>query len=129
MPDADRFALPDLSTLAPPDVDFWSLRMVEETSETYTVRKNVALPLCASVDRGAMATVYADGGYGYAATGDTSAAGPPRGARPRRRTGPAPPRNSRSWIRGRCRAPPRAATTRRRRSAPGRARAANGSSC
>ena len=75
MPDADRFALPDLSTLAPPGVDFWSLRLVEETSETYTVRKDVALPLCASVDRGAMATVYADGGYGYAATGDTSAAG------------------------------------------------------
>ena len=75
MPDADRFALPDLATLAPPAVDFWSLRMVEETSETYTVRKDVALPFCAAVDRGAMATVYADGGYGYAATGDTSPAG------------------------------------------------------
>jgi predicted Zn-dependent protease len=75
MPDAERFALPELSTLAPPAVDFWSLRMVEETSETYTVRKDVALPLCAAIDRGAMATVYADGGYGYAATGDTSPAG------------------------------------------------------
>jgi len=75
MPDADRFTLPDPSLLAPAAVDFWSLRMVEETSETYTVRKNVALPFCASVDRGAMATVYADGGYGYAATSDISAAG------------------------------------------------------
>jgi predicted Zn-dependent protease len=75
MPDADRFALPDLASLAPAAVDFWSLRLVEETSENYAVRKNVALPLCAAIDRGAMATVYAGGGYGYAATSDTSAAG------------------------------------------------------
>ena len=33
------------------------------------------MPFAASTDRGAMATVYADGGYGYAATGDTSPAG------------------------------------------------------
>ena len=80
MPDADRFTLPDLvlpdlALIAPAGVDFWSLRLVEETSESYTVRKNVALPLCASTDRGAMASVYAGGGYGYAATSDTSAAG------------------------------------------------------
>ena len=74
MPDADRFALPNLSSLAPA-VDFWSLRIVEETSENYIVRKNVALPLCAATDRGAMVSVYADGGYGYAATGDTSSSG------------------------------------------------------
>jgi predicted Zn-dependent protease len=74
MPDADRFALSDLASLAPA-VDFWSLRLVEETSENYTVRKNIALPLCAATDRGAMASVYAGGGYGYAATSDTSAAG------------------------------------------------------
>ncbi len=55
--------------------DFWSLRFVEERSESYAVRKNVAMPFVASTDRGAMATVYADGGYGYAATGDTSPAG------------------------------------------------------
>ena len=55
--------------------DFWSIRFVEERSESYAVRKNVAMPFVASTDRGAMATVYADGGYGYAATGDTSAAG------------------------------------------------------
>ncbi len=74
MPDADRFSLPDLSTLVPA-ADFWSLRLVEETSESYTVRKNIALPLCAAIDRGAMATVYAGGGYGYAATSDTSPSG------------------------------------------------------
>jgi len=55
--------------------DFWSLRFVEERSEAYAVRKNVAMPFVASNDRGAMATVYADGGYGYAATADTSPAG------------------------------------------------------
>ena len=75
MPDADRFALPDLASLAPSNVDFWSLRVVEEASENYAVRKNVALPLCAATDRGAMASVYAGGGYGYAATSDLSAAG------------------------------------------------------
>lgn len=55
--------------------DFWSLRFVEERSEAYAVRKNVAMPFVASIDRGAMATAYADGGYGYAATADTSPAG------------------------------------------------------
>ncbi|MFO1306174.1 MAG: TldD/PmbA family protein [Burkholderiales bacterium] len=55
--------------------DFWSLRFVEERSESYAVRKNVAMPFVASTDRGAMATVYVEGGYGYAATGDTSPAG------------------------------------------------------
>ena len=57
------------------DADFWSLRFVEETSDSYIVRKNVALPLVTSLDRGVMASVYAGGGYGYAATGDTSPAG------------------------------------------------------
>jgi len=55
--------------------DFWSLRFVDERCESYAVRKNVAMPYVASTDRGVMATVYVDGGYGYAATGDTSAAG------------------------------------------------------
>ena len=55
--------------------DFWSLRFVEERCETYAVRKNVAMPFVASTDSGAMATVYVDGGYGYAATGDISPSG------------------------------------------------------
>ena len=55
--------------------DYWSLRVVEERSETLAVRRNVAMPFAATADRGAMATVYADGGYGYAATADTSPAG------------------------------------------------------
>ena len=55
--------------------DFWSLRFVEERSEEFAVRKNVAMPYQAATDRGVMATVYADGGYGYAASADTSPAG------------------------------------------------------
>jgi predicted Zn-dependent protease len=55
--------------------DFWSLRFVEETSECYSVRKTIPQPLQVTTDRGVMATVYADGGYGYAATSDTSPAG------------------------------------------------------
>ena len=56
-------------------VDFWSLRFVEERTESYAVRKNVPVPYAAATDRGVMATVHVDGGYGYAATGDTSPAG------------------------------------------------------
>ena len=52
--------------------DFWSLRFVEERNESFSVRKNVPMPYVAATDRGVMASVYADGGYGYAATGDTS---------------------------------------------------------
>jgi len=55
--------------------DFWSLRFVEETSVAYAVRKNVPLPLAAATEHGVMASVYVDGGYGYAATSDTSADG------------------------------------------------------
>ena len=73
MPDADRLTLSDLPRLD--DVDFWSLRFVEEHCETFAVRKNIAMPFVASTDRGAMATVYVDGGYGYAATSDTSTVG------------------------------------------------------
>ena len=63
--------IPDLDLAC----DFWSLRFVEETSESYSVRKNVPQPLQVTTDRGVMATVYANGGYGYAATSDTSPAG------------------------------------------------------
>ena len=51
--------------------DFWSLRFVEETLASATpCARTSPLPLRATTDRGVMATVYADGGYGYAATGD-----------------------------------------------------------
>ncbi|MEI8256711.1 MAG: DNA gyrase modulator, partial [Deltaproteobacteria bacterium] len=54
---------------------FWSLRFVEERSESLAVRKGVPQPLQVAVDRGAMLTVVRDGGYGYAATGDLSVEG------------------------------------------------------
>ena len=43
MPDADRPLPFDLAALAP-RADFWSVRFVEETTETLTVRNDVALP-------------------------------------------------------------------------------------
>ncbi len=55
--------------------DFWSLRLVDESADTYAVRKNVAQPPVSARDRGAMLTVWANGGSGYAATSDLSRAG------------------------------------------------------
>ena len=55
--------------------DFWSLRFVDDFAETYCVRKNVPQPLAIASDHGVMASVYVDGGYGYAASVDTSPAG------------------------------------------------------
>ena len=57
------------------DADFWSLRFVEETCESYSVRRNVQQPWAVTTDRGVMATVYSGGGYGYAGTADTSPPG------------------------------------------------------
>lgn len=59
----------------PPAVDFCSLRLVEETSESLSVRQNVPEPSAHSVDRGLMLTVIHGGGLGYAATSDLSEAG------------------------------------------------------
>ncbi len=55
--------------------DFWSLRVVDERAESYSVRKNVPQPPSLLVDRGAMLTVHAGGGSGYAATSDLSRTG------------------------------------------------------
>jgi predicted Zn-dependent protease len=57
------------------NADFWSLRLTDERAESYSARKNVAQPPVLLTDRGAMLTVYAAGGYGYAATSDVSRAG------------------------------------------------------
>ncbi len=57
------------------DGDFWSLRLVDESADSYAVRKNVPQPPASSWDRGAMLTVWADGGSGYAATSDLSRRG------------------------------------------------------
>jgi predicted Zn-dependent protease len=55
--------------------DFWSLRITDERAESYAVRKNVPQPPALMTDRGAMLTVRAGRGSGYAATSDLSPAG------------------------------------------------------
>lgn len=57
------------------DADFWSLRFTDERAESCSVRKNIAQPPSLLTDRGAMMTVYAGSGCGYAATSDLSRAG------------------------------------------------------
>jgi predicted Zn-dependent protease len=54
---------------------FWALRYHEETRETLAVRQDTLEPPRLSLDRGAMLTALTDGGYGYCATSDLSAAG------------------------------------------------------
>jgi predicted Zn-dependent protease len=60
---------------AQPDVDFCSLRFVDERSEVLGVRQDIPEPVVRSEDRGAMVTVVNGGGLGYGATTDLSPAG------------------------------------------------------
>lgn len=53
----------------------WSLRVVDERSETLSVRRDVIQPPAMVSDRGAMVTVYKNGGAGYAATSDLTVTG------------------------------------------------------
>ncbi|HVU04770.1 MAG TPA: TldD/PmbA family protein [Polyangiaceae bacterium] len=55
-----------------PAVDHASLRVVEQSSETVSVRKDVPEPPQTSVDSGAMVTIHDGDGLGYAATSDLS---------------------------------------------------------
>jgi predicted Zn-dependent protease len=54
---------------------FWSLRHVAETRESLAVRQDTLEPPRLAVDRGAMLTAVTEGGHGYCATSDLSAAG------------------------------------------------------
>lgn len=58
-----------------PNVDFCSLRVVDERTEQIEVRQDVLQPVREQVDLGAMVTVLHRGGLGYAATSDLSEAG------------------------------------------------------
>ena len=58
-----------------PAVDYCSIRVVDEDTEIVSVRQDVAEPVQASRDRGAMITVAVGDGVGYAATSDLSDAG------------------------------------------------------
>jgi len=61
--------------LCPAGLDYASLRVVEEHEVTTRVRQDVAEPAGRSIDRGAMVTVLAGDGIGYAATSDLSDTG------------------------------------------------------
>jgi predicted Zn-dependent protease len=54
---------------------FWSIRCIEETREVLAVRQDTIEPPRLTLDRGAMVTAITEGGYGYCATGDLTAAG------------------------------------------------------
>lgn len=60
--------------------DFCALRYVRERSESLSVRQNIVQPVETSEDRGAMLTVYAGDGMGYAASSDLSLSGLQRAA-------------------------------------------------
>ena len=64
-----------------PACDFWSVRVMRASSEHLGVTRGVADPVSLGDDFGAMITVHAKGGLGYAATSDVSAAGLARAGR------------------------------------------------
>lgn len=58
-----------------PNVDFWSLRLSDETREALCVRQGVMQPVYNQQARGALLTVVIGDGCGYAATSDLSTRG------------------------------------------------------
>jgi predicted Zn-dependent protease len=58
-----------------PACDFWSVRVMHRRSEGLGVTRGITDPIGLSDDVGAMITVEAAGGVGYAATSDISSAG------------------------------------------------------
>ncbi len=60
---------------AAPACDYWTLRLVDEVQEGLAVRDDVPEPSSIGASRGAMITIVAGAGIGYAATADLSPAG------------------------------------------------------
>ena len=58
-----------------PNVDFWTLRLTDETREAICVRQGVMQPVVNQLARGALLTVVIGDGCGYAATSDLSTSG------------------------------------------------------
>jgi predicted Zn-dependent protease len=58
-----------------PEVEYWSLRVVDEHQEMLSVRRGVVQPATTGRDLGAMVTVIDAGGLGYAATCDLTESG------------------------------------------------------
>ena len=59
----------------PADVDYATLRLVDERSERLVVRRGELEPVSSGYDTGVMITVWHEGGLGYAATSDLSESG------------------------------------------------------
>lgn len=59
-----------LAQVLPDGIDEATVRVVDEEAEWLTVRQGVVEPPSSTFDRGAMVTVWAGGGLGYAATAD-----------------------------------------------------------
>ena len=64
-----------------PNVDFWTLRLSDESQEAICVRQGVMQPVYNQLARGALVTVVIGDGCGYAATSDLSDTGLRRAAR------------------------------------------------
>ena len=64
-----------------PACDTWSVRVMRSTSESLGVTRGVVDPIGLGEDLGAMVTVEAKGGVGYAATSDVSSSGLQRAGR------------------------------------------------
>lgn len=64
-----------LRAAIPGGVDYATVRFSEARSERLSVRQGVVQPTSTAVDAGAMITVWADGGFGYAATSDLTESG------------------------------------------------------
>ena len=58
-----------------PEVEFWSIRLVENASESLAVRQGILNPPHQSLEKGVLLTVVNAGGVGYAATPDMSRIG------------------------------------------------------
>jgi predicted Zn-dependent protease len=64
-----------------PDVDFWTLRLTNQTRESISVRQGVMQPVYNQLARGALLSVVSGDGCGYAATSDLSPGGLKQAAR------------------------------------------------
>ena len=64
-----------LRAALPTDVDYASVRLVDERSEHLTVRQHELEPIYNAYDTGVMISIWNEGGLGYAATADLSDAG------------------------------------------------------
>lgn len=58
-----------------PGVDFWTLRLTEQTLESICVRQGVMQPVSTQLSSGVLLTVVMGDGCGYAATSDLSVSG------------------------------------------------------